>query len=775
MKTMKKIVAILAVALMLCSILPLSVFAEDTYELATSIEVGDTVVLVCESKKMELSGISTTSTKYGLGVAYSSTPAGAYVLTVEAGSTSGTYSFKCPNGQYLYWTSGNSLATNATKSANTSWTVTFSGNNAIIKNAKDTARQLQWNAGSPRFACYGNSGQTAVQLFKKVTEPEVPSACEHANAVYTHDCQPTVCPDCTETLPAKADHSYNENVTLAPTCTTAGEKTLACACGDVTTETIAALGHTYVDGACSVCGEAKPLYATIDFSTKDQRTEYTTSVQKWENDGLTLINNKGASTSNVGDYANPIRIYKSSEIIISYAGMTSLVIDANGISSNGDWKATLSAYSYTVENNVYTITFDKPTDSITLTAAAQVRANSITAYGAAPSDCEHDYVSEETQAPTCKVEGVMTYTCSKCEDSYTEAIAVIDHNYVEDIIDATCTTTGTKTYECSVCFSSYDETIPMKDHNYVDDVCADCGHVKVYKGTLVFDADKENRTKYSTEIQVWEQNGVKLTNNKASSTSNVGDYGAPGRFYKSSQVIIEFPEMSSITFDVHTGASDLVNAIGGDAIVDGNMVTVTFTEPTNSYSITLSSGKVFLNSITAIVAHECAYDNACDAECNKCGEGREVADHAYDNAFDTTCNECGAVRAVAGPLSGATKSISEDVHGYAVKFDCAAEGFGILPGTCVQTDYTNATYKGHKLIGLGVIASNGVSETNIKGLRMYELENGVAKFAFRVINIPADKLGTTITMTPYYIVEIDGVATTLYGEAVSGSYNEIAN
>jgi hypothetical protein len=57
---------------------------------------------------------------------------------------------------------------------------------------------------------------------------------------------------------------------------------------------------------------------------------------------------------------------------------------------------------------------------------------------------------------------------------------------------------------------------------------------------------------------------------------------------------------------------------------------------------------------------------------------------------------------------------------------------------------------------------------------MYDLEEGNAKFAFRVINIPADKLDVKITMTPYYIVEIDGVETTLYGEAVVGSYAEIA-
>ena len=138
-----------------------------TWEKATSIAAGDVVLLVCESKKMELSSISTTSTKYGIGTAYTTTPAGLYELTVEAGSSNGTFSFK--NGSaYLYWTSGNSLASYATKSANTSWTVTFSNGNATIKNAEDVTRIIGWNASSPRFACY-TSSQTAVQLYKKVT------------------------------------------------------------------------------------------------------------------------------------------------------------------------------------------------------------------------------------------------------------------------------------------------------------------------------------------------------------------------------------------------------------------------------------------------------------------------------------------------------------------------------------------------------------------------------------------------------------------------------
>lgn len=136
------------------------------YTKASSIAVGDVVVLVYETGKKELDGISTTSTKYGIGTGYTTTPTGQYELTVEAGSTSGTYSFKAPNNQYLYWGSGNSLATNATKNANTSWTVTFSSGNAVIKNANDATRQIKWNTSSPRFACY-TSGQSAVQLYKK--------------------------------------------------------------------------------------------------------------------------------------------------------------------------------------------------------------------------------------------------------------------------------------------------------------------------------------------------------------------------------------------------------------------------------------------------------------------------------------------------------------------------------------------------------------------------------------------------------------------------------
>lgn len=147
----------------------------------SELTVGSTVYLVCESESKQLSGISTTSTKYGLGADYTTVPSSTvYPLTVETGYSSGTYSFK--NGDnYLNWSSSNSLSTNSTLSDNTSWTVAFnSSGNALLANKATPAREIWWNTGSPRFACYtdkteSSSGYAPVQLYKNypAVDPEL--------------------------------------------------------------------------------------------------------------------------------------------------------------------------------------------------------------------------------------------------------------------------------------------------------------------------------------------------------------------------------------------------------------------------------------------------------------------------------------------------------------------------------------------------------------------------------------------------------------------------
>ena len=108
----------------------------------------------------------------------------------------------------------------------------------------------------------------------------------------------------------------------------------------------------------------------------------------------------------------------------------------------------------------------------------------------------HDYKATVTKQPTTTEEGVRTYTCTRCNSSYTESIAKLpeekhNHSYTGSITkEATCTEAGVRTYTCS-CGDSYTESIPATGHSYVSKVtkaattteegimtytCSKCGH-----------------------------------------------------------------------------------------------------------------------------------------------------------------------------------------------------------------------------------------------------------------------------------------------------------
>lgn len=135
---------------------------------ATSIAVGDIVYLVYEEDLYELSGISTTSTKYGIGTHYSTIPAGLYPLEVVEGNDAGRVAFKHGSSYLNLGGNSNSLSTASSVTANSSWTVSFSSGNAVIANVAISTRSIRWNstAGQERFACYVSGGQEAVQLYK---------------------------------------------------------------------------------------------------------------------------------------------------------------------------------------------------------------------------------------------------------------------------------------------------------------------------------------------------------------------------------------------------------------------------------------------------------------------------------------------------------------------------------------------------------------------------------------------------------------------------------
>ncbi|MCD7881157.1 MAG: hypothetical protein LUG47_05755, partial [Clostridiales bacterium] len=72
--------------------------------------------------------------------------------------------------------------------------------------------------------------------------------------------------------------------------------------------------------------------------------------------------------------------------------------------------------------------------------------------------------------PTCTEEGVMTYTCTVCGETKTEAIPAIGHTWDEGVVTTEPTTEaeGTMTYTCSVCGETYTESIAALESEQED-------------------------------------------------------------------------------------------------------------------------------------------------------------------------------------------------------------------------------------------------------------------------------------------------------------------
>ncbi|MBR0447309.1 MAG: hypothetical protein IIX28_02445 [Clostridia bacterium] len=127
---------------------------------------------------------------------------------------------------------------------------------------------------------------------------------------------------------------------------------------------------------------------------------------------------------------------------------------------------------------------------------------------------------------------------------------------------------------------------------------------------------------------------------------------------------------------------------------------------------------------------------------------------------------------ISAPTTFGGNSVSEGVSGLAFRFDVAVEGMAQKITTAI---YDNAIVGGYKLLSMGAIADNGACNIDIPAVYLCELNETTAGYAVRIVNIPTDQYDRAITATPYIVLEIDGVATTIYGEAQTCSYNDAKN
>ena len=117
--------------------------------------------------------------------------------------------------------------------------------------------------------------------------------------------------------------------------------------------------------------------------------------------------------------------------------------------------------------------------------------------------------------------------------------------------------------------------------------------------TLTFD-DKAKRTSFSTEKQVWEENGITFTNNKNFSQNNIADYANPIRLYAGSDIVVEVNGViSEIEFDCNTSAYALVikNSIGNNANINSDKVNVSNVN-SETFKINSLTAQTRLDAIT---------------------------------------------------------------------------------------------------------------------------------------------------------------------------------
>ena len=218
--------------------------------------------------------------------------------------------------------------------------------------------------------------------------------------------------------------------------------------------------------------------ATITFDDTTKRTTFTTSQQVWEENGITVTNNKSSSTSNVADYVQPARFYKSSNLIIKYnAKMTKIEVNCNTADyatafgeSISDTNATV-----TVSDKVVSIVFTEAVESFTIASmSAQVRVDSINVYAEEGAHV-HSWGEWTGTEATCTTAGEKTRTCSGCGETETQTSPATGHTYVY----ADCV------LSCSACSVTFEPTPIVNTRTYTE------GEVYYFEGVVTYVDSKQ--------------------------------------------------------------------------------------------------------------------------------------------------------------------------------------------------------------------------------------------------------------------------------------------
>lgn len=238
------------------------------------------------------------------------------------------------------------------------------------------------------------------------------------------------------TVTVKHTHEYYSEITKQPTCSEKGERTYKCdICGDIYTEDIAKTEHDYEDTVvkptCTERGYTEHICKVCADSYKD---DYTAALG---HDYISLI------TKQVACETDGEKTFTCTRCGDTYT----------------------EAIPATGHNDIVTVveptcTADGYTEHKCKDCGRVVRSDVTKALG-------HDYDSKITTKASCTEDGVLTYICTKCNESYTEKIPATGHKYNDVVTEASCDKGGYTLHTCANCGDSYkDNFIAPTGHKY---------------------------------------------------------------------------------------------------------------------------------------------------------------------------------------------------------------------------------------------------------------------------------------------------------------------
>ena len=313
----------------------------------------------------------------------------------------------------------------------------------------------------------------------------------------------------------------------------------------------------------------------------------------------------------------------------------------------------------------------------------------------------HSYTSTVTKAASCTVDGIRTYTCSGCSDSYTSVIAATGHSWNTASCSSpkTCTKCGTTsgnvpghTYTnscdttCNVCSATRSVS-----HSYNSATCTSpktCSVCGITSGSALghtYSSSCDSTCNRCNTIRSTNHSYTEATCTTAATCKICGETSgsALGHIYSSACEIL-CSRCKSLRDVTHTYAP------------------ATCTEPKTC---------MVCGGVTSGEPLGHIYTNSCDSTCNRCSATRTAA-HSYkttttkatlttNGSVKTVCTDCGAVKSTKTVSYPKTFSLSATSLTYNGKVRTPSVTVKDANGKVLTkgTDYTVIYASGRKNVG----------------------------------------------------------------------------